>query len=71
MLYKEEKGLGGRPSNDYLLMLKIAILQQIYNISDDNTEYLINDRISFQRFLGMSINLVKNFMKSTGKPQTT
>jgi IS5 family transposase len=56
LLYKESNGLGGRPSYDYLLMFKIVILQQIYNISDDKTEYQINDRLSFQRFLGLSID---------------
>jgi len=56
LLYKESNGLGGRPAYDYLLMFKITILQHIYNISDDQTEYQINDRLSFQRFLGLSID---------------
>ena len=56
LLYRESSNVGGRPSYDYLLMFKIVILQQIYNISDDKTEYQINDRISFQRFLGLSID---------------
>jgi len=29
------------------------MLQQWYNLSDANTEYQINDRLSFQRFLGL------------------
>jgi len=45
----------GRPSWDYVLMFKILILRQLYNIADDNMEYLINDRLSFQRFLGLSL----------------
>ncbi len=52
---KEPKGAGGRPPWDYCLMFKILLLQQWYMISDDNTEYLINDRLSFQRFLGLSL----------------
>ena len=36
-------------------MFKIMILQQLYNIADEHTEYLINDRLSFQRFLGLSL----------------
>ena len=56
ILYKENGNLGGRPGYDYILMFKIAILQQIYNLSDDVCEYQINDRISFQRFLGLSID---------------
>ena len=38
-LNKESKGLGGRPAYDYVLMFKIIILQRLYNISDDQTEY--------------------------------
>lgn len=48
--------LGGRPSFDYLLMFKILILQRYYNLSDDSTEYAILDRLSFMRFLGLTIS---------------
>ena len=51
---KEESGLGGRPSWDYILMFKIILLQSWYSIADDKTEYMINDRLSFQRFLGLT-----------------
>ncbi|GHU11038.1 DDE transposase [Spirochaetia bacterium] len=44
---------GGRPPFDYVLMFKILILQRLHNIADDKTEFLINDRLSFQRFLGL------------------
>ena len=54
-LKKESQGLGGRPPFDYVLMFKILILQKLYNIADDMTEYLIKDRLSFQRFLGLSL----------------
>lgn len=54
-LNKESKGLGGRPAYDYVLMFKIIILQRLYNISDDQTEYQINDRLSFMRFLGLEL----------------
>ena len=52
---KEERGIGGRPPWDYILMFKIILLQSWYNIADDKTEYMINDRLSFQRFLGLSL----------------
>lgn len=54
-LKKIPKGLGGRPPYDYILMFKILILQRFYNISDDQMEYQLNDRLSFQRFLGLII----------------
>jgi len=52
---KEPAAPGGRPPWDYVLMFKILLLQQWYSIADDMTEYLINDRLSFQRFLGLSL----------------
>ncbi|WP_231577668.1 transposase [Treponema phagedenis] len=36
-------------------MFKIIILQKLYNISDDQTEYQINDRLSFMRFFRIGI----------------
>jgi IS5 family transposase len=54
-LTKPIKGKGGRPPYDYVLMFKILILQRYYNLSDDQTEYQINDRMSFMRFLDLTI----------------
>jgi IS5 family transposase len=54
-LRKEAAGPGGRPAYDYVMMFKILILQKLYNISDDQTEYQINDRLSFMRFLGLAL----------------
>lgn len=47
---------GGRKPYDEVLMFKILVLQRIYNLSDDQTEYQINDRISFMRFLNLSLS---------------
>lgn len=52
---KLAKGKGGRPPYDYVLMFKILILGRYYNLSDDQIEYQINDRMSFMRFLDLSI----------------
>ena len=75
---KETKGQG-RPPYDRLLLFKILILQQLYNIANDNTEYQINDRLSFQRFLGLTVGdkvpdattiwLFKERLKNSGKIQ--
>lgn len=46
---------GGRPPYDYIILVKILILQRYYNISDHEMEYQLNDRFSFQRFLDISI----------------
>ena len=53
--HKEKKGVGGRPPFDCVLMFKVLVLQRIYNLSDDQTEYQINDRMSFMRFLGLGL----------------
>jgi len=42
---------GGRPPLDAVLMFKTLVLQQLYNLSDDQTEFQIRDRYSFARFL--------------------
>ena len=53
---KTAKGAGGRPAFDYVMMLKILIIQKYYNLSDEQTEYQITDRISFMRFLGLGLS---------------
>ncbi|WP_264785638.1 IS5 family transposase, partial [Gluconobacter cerinus] len=47
---------GGRPPFDPLLMFKILVIQTLNNLSDERTEYLINDRLSFMRFLGLGLS---------------
>ena len=56
MLYRSKWEKGGRPSFDAVLMFKILILQSPYNLSDDQTEYQIRDRLSFMRFLGLDLD---------------
>jgi IS5 family transposase len=53
---KEARGPGGRPRHDVVLMFKVLVLQRYYNLSDEQTEYQINDRLSFQRFLGLTLS---------------
>ena len=55
-LTKAAKGKGGRRPYDYVLMFKILILQRYYNLSDDQIEYQLNDRMSFMRFLDLTIS---------------
>jgi transposase, IS5 family len=47
---------GGRPPFDTVLMFKIMVLQALYSLSDDQTEFLCRDRLSFMRFLGLSLS---------------
>jgi IS5 family transposase len=40
---------------DVVMMFKILILQALYNLSDDVMEYMIRDRLSFMRFLALTM----------------
>ncbi len=51
-LYENDTEKGGRPNYDPILMVKILLLQQWYNLSDPQVEREIRDRISFLNFLG-------------------
>ena len=51
----EPKGPGGRPAFAWLMMFKILIVQRFWGLSDEQVEFGINDRLSFQRFLGLSL----------------
>ena len=46
----------GRPPNDAVLMFKTLVLRELYQLSDHGLEYQIMDRLSFQRFLGISLS---------------
>ena len=46
---------GGRPPFDPVLLFKILVIQATNNLSDERAEFLINDRLSFMRFLGLGL----------------
>jgi transposase, IS5 family len=52
---KERKSNAGRKPFDIVLMFKVLILQSLYNLSDDQTEFQIRDRLSFMRFLNLAL----------------
>lgn len=41
---------------DSVLMCKVLVLGRIYNLADEPMEYLIRDRLSFMRFLGLGLS---------------
>ncbi len=53
---KTKDGNGGRPPYPNLLMFKIVLLQELYGVANDQAEYQINDRLSWKRFLGLSLS---------------
>ena len=42
----------GRPALDAILLFKMLVLQSWYGLSDEQLEYQVADRFSFQKFLG-------------------
>jgi len=56
VLGRSKRKKGGRPPFDAVLMFKILVLQALYNLSDDQTEYQIRDRLSFMRFLQLDLD---------------
>jgi IS5 family transposase len=52
---RKKPSKGGRPPYDAILRYKITILQQWYGLADMSAQYMINDRLSFMRFLCIEI----------------
>src|SRR4030067_892573 len=50
---KNRKSAAGDKTWEGGRMFKVLILQQTYNLSDEQIEYQIRDRLSFMRFLGL------------------
>jgi IS5 family transposase len=47
---------GGRPPFDPVMMFKVLVIQTVNTLSDERAEYLVNDRLSFMRFLGLGLS---------------
>ncbi|MBI9113338.1 IS5 family transposase [Maridesulfovibrio ferrireducens] len=52
---KRKANVVGSPAYPEMFMFKILLLQKWYNLSDEAVEFAICDRLSFVRFLDMSI----------------
>ena len=50
-----KKSNAGRKPIDVLVLLRMLVLQALYNLSDEDAEYQVNDRMSFGRFVGKGI----------------
>jgi len=51
-LFPQRATLVGRPNYEKILMTKLMFLQGWYTLSDEELEFQVNDRLSFQQFLG-------------------
>ena len=52
---EDRKSRAGRKPTDAVLMFKTLVLSALYNLSDDQIEYQVRDRLSFMRFLGLGL----------------
>jgi transposase, IS5 family len=50
---KERKSNAGRKAIDPMVLFKLLILKQLYNLSHEEVEYQAHDRASFRRFVGL------------------
>src|SRR5271154_3278848 len=55
-LARSDRAKGGRPPYDAVVMFKVLVLQTLYTLSDDQTEYQLKDRLSFMRFVGLALH---------------
>ena len=70
------QGPGGRPAYPRLFLCPIRVLQRLYQLSDEATQFQIWDRLSFPRFLGLNLadpvpdqNTVREFREALPKAQ--
>lgn len=54
--YSKGESVAERPSYPGLLLVKICLLQTWYGLSDYEVKDQVNDRISFSRFVGLSMD---------------
>lgn len=52
---EERKSKAGRKPWDTVVMFKAIVLCELYNLSDEQFEYQLRDRLSFMRFLGLGL----------------
>ena len=51
----EKKSPAGRKPIDVMVMFRMLVLQSLYNLSDEQVEYQVRDRLSFTRFFGLGM----------------
>jgi IS5 family transposase len=51
----DKRSSAGRKPIDVIVMFRMLVLQSLYNLSDEQVEYQVSDRMSFTRFLRLGI----------------
>jgi len=52
---QERKSNAGRKRIDPLILFKMLVLQQLFNLSDEEVEFQVNDRRSFEKFVSLGV----------------
>ena len=52
---QERKSNAGRKRIDPLILFKMLVLQQLFNLSDEEIEFQVNDRRSFEEFVDLGV----------------
>lgn len=52
---QEHKSNAGRKRIDPLTLFKMLVLQQLFNLSDEELEYQFNDRRSIEEYVGLGV----------------
>ena len=66
-----ENGQGGRPPFDPVIMFKILVIQAGNNLSDERTEFLINDRKQWAPGSTEIIRILRSPVSSVGSRRST
>lgn len=51
----ERKSNAGRKRIDPIILFRMLVLQQLFNLSDEELEFQVNDRRSFEEFVGLGV----------------
>jgi IS5 family transposase len=55
-LARSDRSRGGRPPYDAVLVFRVLVLQALYSLSDEQSEFQLRDRLSFMRFVGLGLH---------------
>ena len=53
---QEYKSNAGRKRIDPLILFKMLVFKQLFNLSDGEAEFQVNDRRSIEEFVGFGVN---------------
>ena len=52
---QERKSNAGRKRIDPLILFKMLVLQKLFNLSDEEVKFHVNDRRKFEKFVGLGV----------------